>query len=512
MVLEAFGQAILNFGSLELWFYITLGVVIGLVLGVTPGIGALTGLALVLPFVFVMPPSSALALMIALGSVACTGGSMTSILLNVPGTTVNAATLIDGYPMSQMGQAGRALGAALASSAAGGVATVFFAFAMVPLIIPLVVALRSADMVFLVLLGLAFIAVLGRESMAKGLLSGVLGVTVSFIGVQVKTAVPRFTFDNVYLYDGLPFAPVVLGLFAVPEMIALAVMGGSIARSGVLDKGIGGVMEGVKDVGRHWWLWLRCSVIGYVIGVIPGIGATAATFIAYGHAKQTSKNPHEFGTGRVEGVIAPESANNAKEAGSLLTTLAFGIPGSAEMTFLLGALLIIGVIPGPEMITKHLPLSLTLFLIIIVSNLMAGAICFALTSHVARLALVPSHILIPPVLTITFVGTYAARQEFNDLIVLMAFGFIGLAMREFGYNRPALLLGFVLGTLLEKYLFLALGVAGPLFFVRPISLALILMTVGVIVFNPIRDLLARRSRTAMVAVTATKNPEVSGEG
>ncbi|MBI4317029.1 MAG: tripartite tricarboxylate transporter permease [Chloroflexi bacterium] len=492
MVLEAFGQALLNLASLELWVYIVAGSVLGIIIGIIPGIGSVVGLAIVLPFVFLLPQREALALMVAMCSGSYTGGSITSILLNVPGSSVNAATLLDGYPMSKKGEAGRALGAAIGASTAGGVLTVLYAFAMVPLVIPLVYALRSADMVFLVLLGIAFIAVLTEKSATRALIAGVLGLMISLIGVHITTGVPRFTGDIIYLFDGLPLAAVVLGLFAIPEMIVLAAGGGTIAR-GTLVTGVQGALEGVKDVFRHWWLFLRCSVIGYLIGVIPGIGATAAVFIAYAHAKQTSGNPEEFGTGRVEGVVAPETANNAKEAGSLLTTLAFGIPGSAEGAFFLGAFLIMGITPGPEMITKYLPLSLTLFLIIIIGNLLAGAICFALATRLAKICLIPSRILVPICLMVIFVGVYVGSQKFNDLVVALAFGALGLAMIRFGFSRPALLLGFVLGKLFEKYLFISIGVDGPLFWARPISIALILMIAGVIAYNPLMTLLKHLS-------------------
>ncbi|MBI4320882.1 MAG: tripartite tricarboxylate transporter permease [Chloroflexi bacterium] len=502
MVLEAFGQALLSFGNPQLWLFMTFGVVVGLTLGVIPGLSGITGLALALPFVFVMSPHEALPLMVALVSVSYTGGSISAILLNVPGTSSNAATVVDGYPMSQKGEAGRALGAALMSSTAGGAVTVIFALLMVPLILPMVMAITSPDMVFLVLLGLAFVATLGKGAMVRGLMSGGLGLAIALIGLHARSGVPRFTFDMLYLYDGLPLAAMALGLFAIPEMVALAARGGTIARVQVFADA-GGVWEGAKDVYRHWWLWLRSSAIGYVIGLVPGIGSASAIFIAYGHAKQTSKTPEKFGTGCVEGIIAPESANNAKEAGALLTTMALGIPGSADGAFFLGAFLVLGIIPGPEMITKNLDLSLTLLLIIIVANLLGGGICFALASRMAKIALIPSRVLVPLVLAATLVGAYASRKDFADILVVLVIGALGLAMKEFGYNRPALLLGFVLGSLFEKYLYISLAVGGPLFFIRPLSLILILIFFGVVGYSPIKDGLARyfrgRSREAKEA-------------
>lgn len=487
MILEAFAQAFQNLGDVAVLLPVIVGVVVGLIFGIIPGIGPFLAMALFLPFAFAMRPEQALPFMVALSTVGFIGGSITAILLNIPGTGPNAATLIDGFPMSQKGEAGRALGAALMSSGLGGLVPVFLALAMVPLVVPMVMAIRSADMVFIILLGLSFIGVLATGSMIKGLISGGLGLLISFIGFQAITAVPRFTFDSLYLYDGIGLIPLALGLFALPEMITLAARGGAIAKTGVVIKGMHDVWQGAKDVFHHWTVWLRSTIIGYIIGIIPGVGAEAATFVAYGQAKQTSKHPERFGSGAIEGVIAPESANNAKEAGALLTTLALGIPGSAIMALLLGAFFMVGLVPGPEMITRHLDLSLTLLLVIAVSNIIAVAICFPLARHLARVAYVPGRILVPLVLVIALAGVFAYKELFNDLIVSLIFGALGLAMKRFSYNRPALFLGFVLGHLFEEYLFIALQAEGPLFFLRPISLTLIFIIIALFTFRPVKS-------------------------
>ncbi len=491
MVLEAFFQSFQYFADWQFLLSMMAGVVVGLVFGIIPGIGGLVAVALILPFVFLMTPEQALPLIVAIGTVGFTGGSITAILLNIPGMEPNAATLIDGFPMTQKGQAGRALGAALGSSGAGGIVSVFFALAMVPLVLPIVFAIRSADMVFMILMGISFIAVLSRGSPLKGLISGALGLLISFVGFQIVTGLSRFTFGSAYLYDGFALVPVCLGLFALPEMIALAMRGGTIAQAGVEIKGMQEVLEGVKDVFRHWGLWLRSSIIGYIVGVIPGIGSAVATFVAYGQAKQTSKHPERFGTGIVEGVIAPESANNAKEAGSILTTLALGIPGSSAMVLLLGALLMLGITPGPAMMKEHLDLSFSLLLLIIVANLIGSGICLLAAPRLAKIAIIPGNVLAPLVLVITFVGAFAYRGYFNDVIVTLIFGVVGLAMRKFGYNRPALFLGYILGLLFERYFFIALGVGGPLFFMRPISLILIVITIALLSFSPVRSMFNR---------------------
>jgi TctA family transporter len=492
MVVEAFGQALLNFLDPGLLIYLIAGVVTGLVFGLVPGIGGLLAMALFLPFVFAMPPKYAFIFLVAVSAVCYTGGAITAILLNIPGQEPSVATLLDGFPMTQKGEGGRALGAALMSSGLGGIATVFIALVMVPVIVPMVMAFRSAEMVFIILMGLAFMGFLTKESMIKGLISGGLGLLISLIGMQAKTGETRFTFGSVHLFDGIALIPLMLGLFALPSAIELISKGGTISETGVSIKGIHDVWEGAKDVFRHWTLWLRSVIIGYIIGIVPGIGATAATFIAYGQAKHTSKRPEIFGTGCVEGVIAPESANNAKEAGSLLTTLALGIPGSAGMALLLGAFLMLGLQPGPEMMTKNLPLSFTLLLSLIVANVLATGICFMFAPFMAKVAIIPSRFLAPFIIVIAIVGVYVYRESSADVVVALISTILGVGMNIFGMNRAALVLGFVLGRLFEYYLFIAIGADGPLFFLRPICLILIFIIITLFAFGPIKNLLQRK--------------------
>ena len=470
------------------------GVLIGLTFGLIPGLSSIVAGALLLPFLFHMQPEQALPLLMAVFSVTFTGGSITAILLNIPGTPTNVATLLDGYPMTQKGEGGRALGAALMSSGTGGILTVFFALAMVPLVLPLIRAVGSGELVFLILMGLTFIAVLGRGSMIKGLMAGGIGLMLSFVGLHRITGALRFTLGTTHLVSGLAVIPVALGLYALPEMIALATRGGTITRRDTPLVTLRSVMEGAKDVFRHWGLWLRSCVIGYVIGIIPGVGAPTATFVAYGQAKQLSKHPERFGTGTVEGVIAPESANNAKESGALLTTLALGIPGSAEMVLLLAALLLLGQRPGPEMLTVHLSLSLSLIIVIAVANLLGTAICLFFAPRLTRVATIPARLLVPIVLVLVFIGAFAYEEQFADIGVLLVFGLLGLAMRRYDFSRPALFLGYVLGDLFEKYIFIAYYAIGPLFFLRPVSLSIIFVIIALFAVAPVRNLLARRSK------------------
>jgi len=492
MLLEALTQVWHNFGSAELWLFMSAGIVIGLIFGVIPGVAGMLACALLLPFVFTMTAQQALVIMTAILAVQYNGGSITTILLNIPGTTGNAATLIDGFPMTIKGEGGRAVGAALTSSAAGSLLSGMMCLVMIPLVLPIIMALRMSDMVFIVLLGLTFIAALGTGSMIKGLISGGVGLLISLIGCQPSTGVARFTFGSMYLYDGVPMVPLALGLFAVPEMIALAARGGSLAKTRAVIKGMQNVWQGARDVLRHWRLVVRSSIIGFIVGIVPGVGPSVAAFISYGQAKQTSKHPEQFGKGCVEGVIAPESANNSEEAGALLTTVALGIPGNASWAVVLGAFIMLGIVPGPEMMTKHLDLSITLALIVPVAGVLATAVTLPLATQFSKIAFVPGRMLVPLVLVITLVGAFAFEERIIDVDVVLLVAVVGLVMRIFDFNRPAAFLGYILGSTFERYLFMAYKLGGPLFFLKPISLAIIFIIVFAFAYGPIKELLQRR--------------------
>jgi putative tricarboxylic transport membrane protein len=475
-MLGAYGVAIATlFQPLNLLVMLA-AIVIGLLVGIIPGVSGATMLVILLPFVFHMPAEVALIMLVALHAVVYTSGGITSILLNMPGEGSSAATLLDGFPMTQQGQGSRAIGAAVTSSMAGGIVPVILALAMVPLMMPIIMAFGQPEMAILILLGISFLAALTGDSVIKGLISGMVGLLLSFVGYHYVTGVHRFDFNTVFLYDGISLVPLLLGLFGLSEMLYLISKGETaIARRTAVK--ISGVVEGAKDVWRHRWLWFRSTIIGYVVGIIPGIGAGVATWVAYGQAKQTSKHPEKFGTGAVEGVIAPEAADNAKEAGALLITMALGIPGSAIMALLLAAFLMVGVTPGPGMMIDHLPLALTLLLGIALANIIGGVICFLAAPQLVRVASVHLDFLFPAILMAVAIGVYVATLSPMDFITLLVFGLLGLAMRKFGYSRPALLLGFILGGLFENYSLLSIKLYGPLFFLRPIPLALLVITI-----------------------------------
>jgi putative tricarboxylic transport membrane protein len=469
-------------------------VLIGLFVGILPGLGGGTMVAIVLPFVFMMKAEAALILLIGIHSVVYTSGGITSILLNIPGEASSAATCLDGYPMAKKGEAGRAISAAVTSSMAGGILPVILALAMIPLIMPVILAFGQPEMAMLVLLGISFVAVLSGKSIIKGLISGMLGLLISFVGYHGVTGVNRFTFGNSFLYDGMSIIPIALGLFGIAELINMSVSGNtSIARSNITS--YVGVRQGMWDVWRHRWLWLRSTLIGYVIGIIPGIGGQVATWLCYGHARQTSKYPERFGTGVVEGVIAPEAADNAKEAGALLTTMAFGIPGSGVMTLILAAFIMVGVTPGPSMISTNLPLALTLLIGIALANIIAGILCLAGAPQLSRLASLHFDFLFPSVLIISLAGTYLATHSIWNFVIVLVFGILGYIMKKYDYSTPALMLGFVLGAMFENYFLLSVRLYGAAFLFRPIPVTLMVIMVLVLLYPQIKKGIFSRRRT-----------------
>lgn len=471
---EAYGTALATLFQPINLLILFVAVLTGLIVGIIPAVGGLAVLPLILPFIFRMPAEVALILIIGFHAVIFTSSGITSILLNIPGTAPSAATMVDGFPMTRKGEGGRAIGAAVTSSMAGGIIPVFLALAMVPLVMPIIRALGQPEMAILILLGISFLAALTGGSVIKGMLAGMLGLLLSFVGFHTITGVHRFSFGTTFLYDGIELIPLALGLFGLSEMFYLVMKGETAISQKAITK-LSGVMDGVKDVWRHRWLWFRSTVIGYVIGIIPGIGAEVANWVCYGQAKQTSKHPEKFGHGAVEGVIAPEAADNAKEAGAMLTTMALGIPGSSVMALFLAAFFMVGITPGPTMMVEHLPIALTMLLGIALANLIGGFICIFSARYLVRLASVNLDFLFPGIISVALVGVYVATMSPMNFITVLAFGMLGLAMKIYGYSRPALILGFVLGGLLENYSLLSIKIYGPLFFLKPIPLTMLIV-------------------------------------
>src|SRR5262245_25748043 len=476
-MLQAAGHALVMLLDPYRLLMLSCGVVMGLVLGILPGIGGLSGTALLLPFTFTMDPYTAFALLLGLASTTATGDPIPAIMFGVPGGAGSAATVLDGLPMARRGEAGRALSAAYMSSMLGGIFGALLMAVTLPVLRPMMLYLGSPELLAFSALGISMVAVLSGNTPLRGMVAALLGILIAMIGTDPQTGTLRWTFDYLYLWDGLPLVPVVLGLFALPELCDLAVARSSIA-SDVRYDARGGMWQGAKDCFTHWWLVLRCSWIGSAFGAVPGIGGAVIDWLAYGHAVRTEKGAAQsFGKGDVRGVIAAESANNAREGGALVPTVAFGVPGSAGMAILLGAFLIHGLVPGPEMLSKHLDITYSMVWSIALANILGAGLCYLFSGQFARLATLRYTLILPCVLGIIYIGAFEGSRSWGDLFSLLAFGILGWTMKQMRWPRPPLILGLVLGDTVERNLFISVARYELAWLARPIVLGLLALAV-----------------------------------
>lgn len=492
---------VLSWPAIGLMF---VGIGIGFVVGILPGLGGATTLGLMLPFVFKMQPNEAFAFLLGMASVLAMTGEITSILFGVPGEAVTAAAVVDGHPMAKRGQAGRALGAALGAALVGALVGAVSLMITIPIVEPLITSFGSPEFLMLAVLGIAFVSSLTGRSPVTGFLAAGLGLLISMAGQAPGTATLRYTFGQLYLWEGVGIVPAVLGLFAIPELIDLAVHRTSIARTDV--GAIGGVRQGLLDVVRHRWLVVRCSVLGVVTGVAPGIGGAGAQWVAYGHAVQSSRDPDRFGRGAVEGLIAPGVATAAERTSALIPTVAFGIPGNVSTAILLGGFLIVGLTPGRDMLTTHLSLTFAMAWTMILANLVAIAVGLLLVRQLVAITRIRGTLLVPPLIALILLGAYAERNALFDVGVALAFGALGLLMVELDWPRAPLILGLVLGGVIEDYLGLSVSRYGLEWLLRPMVLALLALSVGV----ALSPYLGRLRRTGGAATAPPAGSQEAG--
>ncbi|MDR7481107.1 MAG: tripartite tricarboxylate transporter permease [Armatimonadota bacterium] len=506
-MLEALLQALVEVLQWQALRFMLIGIAVGFWVGLLPGLGGGTTLALMLPFVYRMEPVAAFAFLLGMHAVVATTGDITSILFGIPGEGTTAATVLDGHAMAKRGEAGRALGAALGSSLVGAVVGAAALAAAIPVVRPLVLTFGSPELFMLAVLGIAFIASLSGRSpraMLRGFLAGALGLMIAAVGSDPQAGNHRYTLGTLYLWDGLDLVPVLVGFFAIPEIIDLAVRGTAIAGQAPAGR-LAGVAAGVRDVFRHFWLTIRCSLIGTYIGIIPGLGGGVAQWLAYAHAAQSVRSPHEraaFGTGDVRGVLGPGAANNSKEGGALIPTVAFGVPGSSAMAILLGGFFLVGLTPGPDMLTRHLNVTLSMVWTIVLANIVTVAVCLVFLHHLARLTTIRGTLLIPVLVLLTFVGAYTANNSLGDVVVMLAFGALGYLMVRYQWPRAPLVLGLVLGDVAERYLWISVARYGAAWLGRPVVVALMVLVAGVVLSTLLQQRRGHR-RTAAEAVHAT---------
>ena len=460
--------------------YMFLGLAIGMYFGAVPGLGGLIGLAILLPFTFDMAPSVALAFLLGMYSITTTSDTIASVLLGIPGTAASQATILDGYPMAMKGEAARAFGAAFTVSAFGGVVGAILLGLSIPIVRPLILSFASPEFFMLGLVGLTMVGALSGNSILKGLSAACFGLMLSTVGYSQEGATPRYWFDLNYLIDGVPLIPFVLGLFAVPELLALSVSDSSISQV-EQDDSKGGILLGMRDAATHWWLALRCTFIGAYIGLLPGLGGSIVDWVAYGHAVQTEKDKSQFGKGDVRGVIAPEAANNASKGGALIPTIAFAVPGSASMAILLVAFQIHGMEPGPQMLTTKLDQTFGLVWTLVLANIFGAALLLIWGKQVAKVTFIKGHLIVPAITMFVFMGGWMGAKGIGDWITLLVFGGLGFIMKQGGWPRPPIVLGFILGSIMENALHLSNRSYGFEWLTRPI----VLILAAIIVFTMI---------------------------
>ncbi|MEM9223398.1 MAG: tripartite tricarboxylate transporter permease [Pseudomonadota bacterium] len=477
--------------------YLGFGIILGIWLGALPGVGGVTGLILLLPFTYALDPVSAFALMLGMFAVTTTSDTIASVMLGIPGTVASQATVLDGYPLAQKGQAQRALGAAYTCSAIGGVIGAVILTLSIPLVHPILSSFSTPEYFMLALLGICMVGSLSSANIAKGLVVAALGMMMGTIGDGTFNGVPRYWFGVEYMLQVPPLVSVVLGLFAVSELLDLATRTTSISRVSQSDAQDGKMLRGITDVFKNWWLVLKSSALGTYIGMLPGLGASIVDWAAYGMAVQTTKGPNTFGRGDIRGVIAPESANNAQRGGALIPTLTFGIPGDFAMSILLGAMLIQGIRPGLDMLTVNLDLTYAMIWTLIIANIVSALLLMVIGKQVARAIFVDGHYLVPIVMLFVFMGSWLGSKVMGDLILMLLMGFVGLIMKRSGWPRPPLVIALVLGPNMENAFTISNRIYGSFGWLErtpsQIILALIVLTIG-------GTVLAQRRRRGKVAM------------
>ncbi len=492
--LPALGDAFALILQVKVLGFLALGVVMGLCIGVFPGLGGIAGLSLLLPFMFGMDPILGLALMIGMVAVVPTSDTFASVLMGIPGSSASQATVLDGFPLAKRGEAARALSAAFASSLFGGILGASFLTIFILVARPIVLSFGLPEMLMITILGLSMVAILAGRVAIKGLAAACLGLLVGTIGeADAGGSLRMATYDIPYLTDGLKLVIVGLGIFAIPEIIALLRQDRAISSTPELGAGW---LEGVKDWWKNIWLSVRCSIIGVVVGVIPGLGGSVVDWIAYGHSVQTTKDKSNFGKGEVRGIIGPESSNNAKEGGGLVPTLLFGIPGSGSMAIFIGAVALLGsgqIEVGPAMLKNNLDITYSIVWLLALANVVGTLMCIASSGLVAKLTTIRFTLLAPFLFMLIAFAAFQSGQNFGDLVALFSIGLIGIFLRRFDWSRPAFLIGFVLSNPVEKFTNQAFQIArfrfrdstaaGLEYIFSPIVIVLIIITVVSVVIG-----------------------------
>jgi putative tricarboxylic transport membrane protein len=484
---SAAAQGFLNLLELQILFAMLLGVSIGTFTAVAPqGLGMPLVYAIALPIVIKWKPITGIALLIGASSVSAICAAYLPILFGIPGGSGSQATVLDGYPMGKKGEGRRALGASFMAGGMGCLIGTFTLAAAIPAARPLVYLMGSPELFVVMLWGLSMVAVLAGRRPVKGLIAAAFGLLLATVGQQAQSGVMRFVFDIPYLLDGISISIIALAMFGIPSALDLALTKLGVEQQPVPLKG--SLFDGAKDALREWWLVVRCSFVGVWVGIVPGLGSQVVDWLAYGHAAQTCKGGRQsFGQGDVRGVIAPESANDAKDGGDLVTTLLLGFPQGVVTALFIVALLAWGYLPGPEMVKKNPEIIYSIVWLQGISGIIGTLIGFGLAAQLAKLAQVRYSFMVPIMFIFILMGAFSVNRDPADLIVVVAFGLLGYFMRRYGYPRPAMILGLVLGDLMEKYLYRSVASYGFTWLGRP-------AVIGLLIISTVSFLLTLRGR------------------
>ncbi|WP_134497436.1 tripartite tricarboxylate transporter permease [Microvirga pakistanensis] len=511
-VLEAAGIVF----SYQTLFLITVGTLAGIIIGALPGLTVNMGIALLMPLTFTFEGMAGVLMLLGVYCGAIYGGSITAILINTPGTPASAATCLDGYPMALKGQAGRALGLSTASSMFGGLFSTVALIIVAPQLAKVATGLSAPEYFALAVFGISIITSVSSHSLIKGLIGGCIGLGIATVGLDPMTAGMRFTFDSLYLMGGISFVPVLVGLFAFSQALF------SIEEN--WGENLHGVSRSVSvkitrllptwiDLRRVLPTYLRSSVIGTIIGAIPGTGGDIASYVSYTEAKRWSKHPEEFGHGSIEGVSAPEAGANAVAGGAMVPLMTLGIPGDGATAIMMGAFMVQGLSLGPLLFTEHPVEVNTIFIGLFVANVLMGILGFAGIRAFTRIMVVPRKVLVPIILVLCAIGSYSVNHTMTDVFVMSIAGFLGYIMIKLGFSMSPIVIGIILGPMAETNLRRALTMSDgdfSIFLTRPICLTFLIIA-AVTLFLPIVGPKFSAWRRAKAASAGQGAPEPSSD-
>lgn len=474
--------------------YIAIGIIAGMIFGALPGIGATVGMAIALPLTVFLDGTTALILLASLYSGGMYGGSISAIIFNVPGTPAAAATTFDGYPMTKSGKSITALAISALSSSIGGTITIIVLVVATPFLVEVLLMFGTVEYFLMAVLGIAMITAVESGSTVKGIISGAFGLLTATVGVAPTSAETRFTFGIFELYDGLSFVAIMIGLFAITEMIRLAAQQGGIVDED--SKFSGSVIDGLKETVAHPIHLVKSSIIGMAVGALPGAGAVVSNFFAYAEAVRSSEDSSEFGEGDSRGVIASESSNNATISGSLIPTLAFGVPGGSAVAVLLGGLIMHGLQPGTDLFTSQLDITYSILLALIVGNILILVLGLGLVSKFGYITKIDTHYIVPSIIVLSVAGSYALRSNWYDVYTAVAIGLVGFLMVKHNYSIISFILGAVLGTIAEQNFYRSLTLSDGSYgiFVSRVPSIIIVMLIVVVLIGPYASSIAKSLR------------------